>query len=153
MARLKKDDWGKPSLKRKEIEVPDLGGSVLVRELPASYSAELNQHTSMKSDGREQVTTVDMVTIERLKFAFGVITDEGEPMFTAEEVAVIATNHGRAFKIVLEAIDELSDVTPESVRAAQSRFPDVGAPANGARLGSADAPRSDGPDVPARASA
>ena len=90
-----------------------------MRELPAAYSAELNQHATMKQVGREQVATVDLVTMERLKFAYGVIDDDGEPLFSADEAKEIAEKHGHAFKVVLEAIDELSEIDAEAIQAAR----------------------------------
>ena len=42
MGRVTKDAWRKPSLRTKEIEVEELGGSVLIRELPATVSADLS---------------------------------------------------------------------------------------------------------------
>src|SRR5688572_4902449 len=110
MARVTKDAWKKSSLKTDEVEVEELGGSVLVRELPAEYSAELNAYVEMKQVGRERIGSVDLVTQERLKFAYGVIDDDGEPLFTADEAKEIAREHGRAFKVVLAAIDELSEI-------------------------------------------
>ncbi len=153
MARLNKDAWDKPSLKRKEVEVEELGGSVLVRELPASYSAELNEHVQMKTVGREQIGSVDLVTMERLKFAYGVIGDNGEQLFNAEEVKEIATKHGRAFKVVLAAIDELSEIDEEAQKSVEDRFPAGGASPNGKDVGAGTASGRSGPDLPARAGA
>lgn len=126
MARLKKDAWKAPSLKTEEIEVEDLGGSVLIRELPAEYSAELNQLVQMKGIGAEQSASIDLVTQERLKFAHGVIEDDGTPMFSADEVAEIAKKHGRAFQVVIKAIDGLSDTDSKAVESAVERFPGSG---------------------------
>lgn len=154
MARVGKDGWGSSSLKRKEVHVEELGGDVLVRELPASYSAELNQHATMKTIGREQIATIDLVTMERLKFAYGVIGDDGNPLFTPEEAADIAAKHGRAFKVVLDAIDELSEVNSDAIKEARERFPDSGAVENGSSLASGRVAAGDGgPDVPTRAGA
>lgn len=152
MARLNKAAWDKPSLKRKEVEVEELGGSVLVRELPASYSAELNEHVQMKTVGREQIGSVDLVTMERLKFAYGVIGDNGEQLFNAEEAKEIATKHGRAFKAVLAAIDELSElVDPEEAqKSVDDRFRDGRASANGSDVEAGASAGGSGSDIPAR---
>lgn len=155
MARLKKSAWNSASLKQKEIEVPALGGSVLIRELPAKYSAELNQLYSMKTSGGESSASVDLVTQERLKFAYGVINDDGTSMFTQDEVAEIAKKHGSAFSVVIEAIDELSKTTPKETADQVERFPASGGSANGNEASVADGPsagRSE-PAVPSGAGA
>lgn len=123
MARLNKDAWRKPSLKTKEVEVEELGGSVLVRELPAKFSAEVSSKIEMVSRGREQIARVDTATMERLQFAYGVIDDDGQPMFTEEEVKNLQENHGRAFKTVIGVIDEISGIDKEAIEKAESRFP------------------------------
>lgn len=131
MARLSKEAWAKPSLKTKEVEVEELGGSVLVRELPASFSADINQHIQLKQIGREQISSVDLKTMERLKFAHGVVDDAGNQVFSEDEAGEIAENHGRAFKVVLEAIDELSEINAEGIEAEEARFPGSGVRQNG----------------------
>lgn len=123
MGRLSKDAWKKASLKTKEVEIEELGGSVLVRELPAAYSAAVQNHITMRTVGREQIGSVDLVAMERLKFAYGVVGEDGEQLFSEDEAGEIATRHGRAFKRVLTVIDELSDIDEEALQATADRFP------------------------------
>ena len=42
MALVNKDAWKASTLRTREIEVEELGGSVRIRELPASTSADLS---------------------------------------------------------------------------------------------------------------
>lgn len=123
MARLKKDAWKKPSLKTKEVEVEELGGSVLVRELPAQFSAEVSSKIELISRGREQIAKVDTAIMERLQFAHGVVDDDLEPMFSETEVAEIQKKHGRAFKTVIGVIDEISGIDKEAIEKAEATFP------------------------------
>lgn len=153
MGRLTKDAWAKPSLKTKEVEVEDLGGSVLVRELPASFAADINQHIQMKQIGREQISSVDLKTMERMKFAYGVIDDEGNPVFTEDEASDIASKHGRTFKVVIDAIDELSALDQKGLEAAEARFPSGGVRKNGGPVPDPSADRVPGPDLRARTGA
>ncbi len=155
MGRLNKDAWAKASLKTDEVEVEELGGTVRIRELPAAYSAAVQEHVTMKTVGNEQFGSVDLVTQERLKFTYAVIDDDGEQMFTEDEVRDLAQNHGRAFRTVLEAVDNLSGLTEEDAAKSADRFQAgrVGTP-NGREAGIPEAPAgSDGPAVPARAGA
>ncbi len=151
MTRLGKEAWAKPSLKTEEIEVEELGGSVLIRELPAEYSAEVASHIEMRTVGREQVAKVDTTTMERLQFAYGVIDDEGNPLFQENEVRTIAKQHGRAFKTVIAAIDSLSGIDKEAIDKAEKRFPRGGESKNGDGVGTATPKGSGRPDVSPRA--
>jgi hypothetical protein len=123
MSRLAKDAWAKPSLRQEEVEVPELNGTVLIRELPAEYSAEVASHIEVKNMGGAQYASVDTATMERLQFAYGVINDAGEPLFSEEEAADVARKHGSAYKRVIEAIDDLSGINKEAIEAAEARFP------------------------------
>lgn len=153
MARLSKEAWAKPSLRTDEVKVEELGGDVLIRELPASFAADLNQYIQMKQVGREQISSVDLKTMERLKFAYGVIDDSGEPVFTESEAGEIAKNHGRAFKVVIKAIDDLSEVDEEGFKAAEARFPGSGVRQNGGPVPDSAASGDAGPALRARAGA
>lgn len=151
MARLSKEAWGKPTLKTKEVEVSELGGSVLVRELPASFVADINQHIQLKQIGREQISSVDLRTMERQKFAYGVIDDESNQLFSEEEAGEVATKHGHAFRVVLDAIDELSEIDEEGVDKEEARFPSGGVRENGRAVSDSKADGGSGPDLRVRA--
>jgi hypothetical protein len=151
MTRLGKDAWAKPSLKTEEVEIDELGGTVLIRELPAEYSAEVASHIEMRTIGREQVAKVDTTTMERLQFVYGVIDDEGNPLFQENEVRTIAKQHGRAFKTVIAAIDSLSGIDKEAIDKAERRFQSGGTGPNGAGVGTPTPKGSGRPDVPPRA--
>jgi hypothetical protein len=152
LARLTKDAWAKPSLKTEEVEVEELGGSVLVRELPAEYSAEVASHFEMRTVGRDQVAKVDTATMERLQFVYGVVDENGEQMFSEDEVRVLARNHGSAFKTVIAAIDRLSGTDKEAIENTSKVFPASGTDEGGPVLVNGGPPGDSGPDVPVRAS-
>jgi hypothetical protein len=148
MGRVTKGAWAKSSLRTKEVDVEELGGTVLIRELPASVTADLSGLIDMVQVGKEQRAKVDVASMERRQFALGVVTDDGKPMFTEEEAGEIQTKHGRAYKTVVNAIDELSGVRKEDLEETEARFPGRrnGAPDGGeARLHEV-APDADGSD-------
>ena len=153
MTRLSKEAWAKPSLKTKEVEVSDLGGTVLVRELPSDYAAEVNEHVKMIQSGREQTSQVELKTMNRLKFAYGVINDDGEPLFTEDEVRELMAKHGRAVSVVIEAIDDLSAIGEEGFKKAEARFPSGGIRENGSAVSDQETAGPDRPSVRARAGA
>ena len=135
MAVLSKNAWDKPSLKTSEVEVSELGGSVRIRELPAEYSAEVASNVKLVTEGREQVAKVDTATMERLQFAFGVINETGDPMFREDEVKALQQKHGRAFKTVVNAIDDLSGIDKDALEKAEARFPAGGTGQSGKGVG------------------
>lgn len=122
-AHLTKDAWKKSSLKTKEVEVEELNGTVLVRELPAEYSAEVSSKIELISRGREQIAKLDTAKMERLQFAYGVVDEDLSPMFTEAEVQEIQKKHGRAFKTVIGVIDEISGIDKEAIEKAEATFP------------------------------
>lgn len=155
MARITKDGWKNSSLRTKEVEVEELGGSVLIRELPASVSADLSGLIDMVQVGQEQRAKVDVATMERRQFAYGVIDEDHEPMFSEDEAGALQGKHGRAFKTVVEAIDEFSGVNKDAIKESEARFPSSGDEPRDAGqadlLGSATV--APGPDLPARVGA
>lgn len=151
MGRLTKDAWKESSLRTKEVEVEELGGSVLIRELPASVSSDLEGLIDLVQVGREQRAKVDVGTIERRQFAYGVIDDNGEPLFTEEEAGELHQKHGRAFKFVVRAIDELSGIDKKSLEEAEARFPVSGEGSANGRSAESVASGDDEPAVSARA--
>jgi len=153
VGRLNKDSWKGSSLRTEEVEVEELGGSVLIRELPAAVSSDLAGLVEMVQVGMEQKAKVDISLMERRQFAYGVINDDHSPQFTEAEVEELQNNHGRAFKTVVAAIDKLSGVDKEAIEKAEARFPSSNgsgngpAVADGAPTGSGESP------VPAQAGA
>ena len=152
MAHVTKDAWGRSSLRTDEVEVPELGGSVRIRELPADVAADLQGLIDVVQVGREQRAKVSVGEMERRQFAYGVIDDSDEPMFTLEEVGDLQHKHGKAFRTVVDAIDKLSGLDKQSIQEAEARFPGGGTGANGSDVGVAGGP-GDEPAVPARAGA
>lgn len=135
MTLLTKDAWSASSLRTKEVEVEELGGSVLIRELPANVSADFAGLMDVVQVGREQRAKIDVATMERRQFAYGVVGSDHEPLFTEDEVQELQGKHGRAFRTVVQAIDEFSGIDKEAIENAEARFPGGGASPNGSDLG------------------
>lgn len=142
MARLTRDAWKVSSLRTKEVEVEELGGSVLIRELPASVSADLAGLLDIVQVGTEQRAKVDVALLECRQFAYGVVNEDGSPQFTEDEARDIQGKHGRAFKTVVGVIDEFSGVDKEAIEKAEARF-------QSSRNGTADAGQAELHEAPA----
>lgn len=152
MERVTKDAWRRSSLRTKELEVEGFG-IVLIRELPSDVTADLSGLLDIVQIGREQRAKVDVATMEARQFAYGVIDDAGDPMFTEAEARELARLHGRVYKEVVAAIDELSGIDKEAVAETEARFPVGGESPPGSDVGNGASPGSGGPSVPARAGA
>src|SRR5690606_17759252 len=117
-----KDAWlnGPGDLREETVEnVPVPGASVLVRALPAKYSAEVQGQMKLVQRGREQVATIDVATMEKLQFVHGCV----DPVFTAAEAESIQERFGPAFRKVIAKIDELSGIDKDAIEGAEQRFP------------------------------
>jgi len=151
MQRSTKDAWlqGPGDLRQEEVQdVPVPGQSVLVRGLPAKYSAEIQGQLKLVTEGREQIAKIDVPAMELLQFVHGVI----EPTFTREEAAIIQERYGPAFRKVIERIDALSGIDKEAIDKTEQRFPAGGEGESGPDVGDATAAGNGGPAVPARTS-
>jgi hypothetical protein len=147
-----KDAWltGPGDLKEEVVEdVPVKGQSVLVRGLPAKYSAEVQSQLKMTQEGREQIAKIDIASMERLQFQYGCV----DPQFSAAEAAAIQERFGAAFRKVVSKIDELSGIDKDAIEKVEQRFPDGGAAPSGPDVGDGTPAGSAGPDVPVRTGA
>lgn len=151
MARSTKESWleGPGDLREAEVEdVPVEGETVLVRGLPAAYSAQASSESmEMKQlAGGDSIAKVDQQHMERLQFLHGVI----EPKFSEAEVKQLQEKFGPAFKKVIAEIDRLSGLDKDALEKTKARFPQVGRSEDGLHLEAGDASGDRGPDVPVR---
>lgn len=119
-----RDAWAKSSVKTKELDVPELGATVRIRELPAAYSADLSKYVRVKNEDGAQFLDVDEPTLQRLQLLHGVVDEDLSPIWdTEEEVTEVVQRHGSAVKRVVAEIVELTEFDPDAVEAEEARFP------------------------------
>lgn len=147
MGRLESSAWLEHStLQTEEVEVPELGGSVLIRELPGEFAvSQFIEYTNAGT--RHASSRINYEALEQKQFALCVVNEDSTPQFTEDEVAQIFAKHGSAVRRVIEAIDRLSAIDKEGVEQTAARFPGSGGHEAGAN-GHAVAERDDGPDQP-----
>jgi hypothetical protein len=123
MPRLTKDALLKATdLQTKEVELPSIGGSVLVTGLSAAYSNQASSEALEMTTGArgEQTARVNTAKLEVIQAQHGLV----EPKLSSyAEAETFAKNCGPAFKKVIEAIDELSGLDKEAITEAQATFP------------------------------
>lgn len=113
-----KRSWldGPSDLIEMELEVPGLGDAVTIRALSAGQHATIqNESMTMKGD----TMRFDSHRRQVLTFMYGVI-EPGD--FSEEEINVIAHKFGPAFKLVVDAISEISQSSEEAMARVRARF-------------------------------
>lgn len=121
MGRLTKSDLLEASdLDEKEIDLPTIGGSVVVRGLGAAYSNEAQSKAlEMKTIGNTQIATVNTAVLEELQVLHGLVDPK---LDSREEARQFMENCGPAAKEIVSAIDRLSGVDKDAIEEATARF-------------------------------
>lgn len=152
MGRLSKEALlGASDLREKEIDLPTIGGSVVVQGLPAAFSNQAQSEAlEMRTIGQTQTATVNVAVLEEIQVLHGL----KEPKLDSrEEARTFLERCGPAAKTITAAIDELSGVDKDAIEKAEARFQSSGdgAPVQG-EAGAHEAPvGGSGPDLPPRA--
>ncbi len=146
MARLSKDALLSASdIRQEEVDLPSIGGSVLVQGLSAAYSNEAQSEAlEMVTSGREQIARVNTQKLENLQVLHGFV----DPKFDSlAEVEAWMKKNGPAAKTAVAKIDELSGIDKEAIVEAKAKFPGGGEDAGGADVGDGTPARGAGPAV------
>lgn len=111
-------------LKEKEIELPTLDGSVVVRSLPAAYSNEASSEalemTTVEHNGRsEQSTRISTAKLEALKVLHGLVDPK---LSSLTEVNTFARKCGPAWHTIVKAIDDLSGLDKDAAERTEAMF-------------------------------
>lgn len=107
---LGRDDILRLSDRKTEIlEVPEWGGSVRIRELDAWQQSQYEQALIATEEGEDgKVRLVSRTEGARVRLAaFGIVDDDGRPLFTEEE---LRGRSARAIRRIAEAVKRLSDI-------------------------------------------
>lgn len=149
MGRLTKDTLlGASDLREEELELPAIGGSVIVQGLPAAFSNQASSEAlELKSNGREQVATVNTAILEEIQLLHGL---KDPKLGSREEARKFMEQNGPTARLIINKIDELSGVDKEAIENANNRFQAGGTKAAGSDVGNGTGPGSAGPDLPAR---
>lgn len=131
---------GACDLEEVDVDLPSIGGKVRVRSLPAAYSNQAQSEALEMVTGRrgEQTAHVNTVKLEALQVLHALV----EPKLNSiEDANTFAQHVGKAWRVIVDKIDEISGIDKAAIEAAEARFP-VG--------GQGEAGRSEGDDVGAR---
>lgn len=122
MARLSREQFITASdLKEEEVELPSIGGSVLVTGLSAAYANEAQSEAlEMVNEGKKQIARINTKKLEVLQVYRGLV----DPKLNSElEAEQFMKNCGPAARAVIDKIDELSAIDKEAIAKTASAFP------------------------------
>lgn len=128
MTRLTRDALlGASDLTTREVEVPSIGGSVLVRSLPAAYSNQAQSESLEMVTLRtgEQTARVNTQKLEELQVFHGLIEPK---LASVDEARQFAQQVGKAWRQIVSAIDEISGVDKEAIERTNTMFQSGGSP-------------------------
>lgn len=98
------------------IEVPEWGCSVRIQSLSAADQAAVKQASVVLGKGDPGLAWAAM---EKTQFQLGVV----EPKFTLADVNTLHHKSGAGFARVIAALDRISNLNKEELRAARDDFP------------------------------
>lgn len=120
--RLSKDDILKAEdLATKEVEVPEWGGSVLVRGMSGRERDAFEVDTSTEQRGRG-VPKRNLVNIRAKVVARCVVDDDGQRLFSDADVAALGEKSGAAIDRVFEVAARLSGMSEEDEQEMAANF-------------------------------
>lgn len=106
-------------LEEAEVELPALGGSVLVQGLGAAFSNEAQSKAlEMKTIGQTQIASVNTALLEEIQLCHGL----KEPKLSREEARSFMEKNGPSVRLIIAKIDELSGVDKAAIEEANARF-------------------------------
>jgi hypothetical protein len=100
------------ALKTEDVPVPEWGGSVLVRELRGRERDEWEASLAVQR-GREMVR--DTANIRAKLAARAIVGEDGEPLFTQQDVAALGELSAAALERVFDVASRLSGLNPADV--------------------------------------
>lgn len=150
MGRLSKEDlFSGKDLQEREVELPNLGGSVKVRALGAAYSLDAQTAaTELRQNGNDQFVNVNRAKLSILQALHGLVDPK---LDSYEEAERFAQKCGPSFERVIEVIDEISGTDKEALDETVQRFPAGGEGEERGDLAGSNGSGDRGPDVPVRA--
>ena len=99
-------------LKTEDVPVPEWGGSVLVRELRGRERDEWEASLAVQR-GRQMVP--DVANMRAKLVARTIVGEDGEPLFTQQDVNALGELSAAALDRVFEVASRLSALNPDSL--------------------------------------
>jgi len=113
MRVLTKDDiLNADDLPRETIEVPEWGGSVIIRTLTG---AERDEFEASRFIVKGRSVKTNLVNLRARLISMCAVDEEGNRLFTSEDVRKLGKKSAKALDRLFEAAQRLSGLTPEDI--------------------------------------
>ena len=112
---------GRSVLKRKEIDVPELGGTLILRELNGTQGADFQRRVLEVVDGRT-ATIRDanaLANLNALVIVWSAITEDGQPLFTKDDIPALNAMGASFLDMVGNEVLKLSGLDKAGLRRAE----------------------------------
>lgn len=109
------------TFKQREINVPEMNGALLVRELNGLQAADFQRRSmSLVDTQRTQIRDAkELAELSAQVWVWGVIDEDGAPIFTREDNARLTQLPARVLDLVADAILDLSGLSQRALRRAK----------------------------------
>ena len=104
---------GVKDIKTETVEVPEWGGSVLVRSLGA---VELDELEQMNQEAQGKDERVNLRGVRARLAMLSVVDESGRRVFTQADIEALNRKSGRAVNRIVTKAQELSGVTDKDVK-------------------------------------
>lgn len=106
------------TFKQREVPVPELGGALLVRELTGLHAAEFQRRSMALVDTQKtQIRDAkDLAELSAQVWVWGVIDQDGQALFTRDDIPRITGMPARIVDLVADAILDLSGLSQRALR-------------------------------------
>lgn len=112
------------SLRKELCELPDLGGSVYVRELSGRSLLAYNERIKAMGEGTE-LTELKSLDLMALLISLTVIDEDGSLMFTEDEAKLLADGSLLVMTTLAQKAMEVSGISPEAIDEVKSNLKNV----------------------------
>lgn len=118
-------------LKTKDVEVPEWGGTVRLRELSAK-DRSLIEATTIGARGQGVEIRVEAFkTLKQRVVAASLIDDNGNRLYKENEVGFLAQKSGQVVERLFQIVQDLSGMTEEAVKDAEGNSEGTGTDSSG----------------------
>lgn len=104
-----------------EVQVPEWGGSVLVKALTG---AERDRYEQSVVEQNGKKTKVNMVNARAKLVALAVVDDKGQPLFTAADIPALAQKSAAALDRIYAVASEKAGITDKDMAELTENFID-----------------------------
>jgi hypothetical protein len=113
---------GADDLQRVEVEVPEWGGTLLVRALTGAERGQLEASALQQQGQGVAFVPQSVETVRARVVAMAAIDEEGKRLFSTRDVVALGEKSGRALEKVFDIVSEISGISQGAVAELTANF-------------------------------